>query len=135
MDWPDMVYQLVYTMLCTSIACISVTGAMFLLCVIILKVMAGKVKSKQEDGVVTVGFFHPYCNAGGGGERVLWCAVRAVQTRYPAVKILVYTGDTDAAPDMILAKARDRFNMQIPNANLEFVYLHKRRYLFYPAIN
>jgi len=135
MDWPDMVYQLVYTMLCTSIACISVTGAMFLLCVTILKVMAGKVKSKQEDGVVTVGFFHPYCNAGGGGERVLWCAVRAVQTRYPAVKILVYTGDTDAAPDMILAKARDRFNMQIPNANLEFVYLHKRRYVeaqYYP---
>ena len=89
--------------------------------------MAGKVKSKQEDGVVTVGFFHPYCNAGGGGERVLWCAVRAVQTRYPAVKILVYTGDTDAAPDMIIGKARDRFNMQIPNTNLEFVYLHKRR--------
>ena len=49
--------------------------------------------------------------------------------RYPAARILVYTGDTDAAPDMILAKARDRFNMQIPDTNLEFVYLHKRRYL------
>jgi hypothetical protein len=47
--------------------------------------------------------------------------------RYPAARILVYTGDTDAAPDMILAKARDRFNMQIPDTNLEFVYLHKRR--------
>ena len=30
---------------------------------------------------ITVGFFHPYCNAGGGGERVLWCAIRALQTR------------------------------------------------------
>ena len=28
-----------------------------------------------------VGFFHPYCNAGGGGERVLWIAVQALQTR------------------------------------------------------
>jgi len=135
MDWPDMAYYLVYTMLCASIACICFTGAIFLLCLTIIKMMAGKVKSKQEDGVVTVGFFHPYCNAGGGGERVLWCAVRAVQTRYPAVKILVYTGDTDAAPDMIIGKARDRFNMQIPNTNLEFVYLHKRRYVeaqYYP---
>ena len=52
-----------------------------------------------------------------------------MQVRYPAARILVYTGDTDAAPDMILAKARDRFNMQIPDTNLEFVYLHKRRYL------
>lgn len=29
-----------------------------------------------------VGFFHPYCNSGGGGERVLWAAVSAIQTRY-----------------------------------------------------
>ena len=28
-----------------------------------------------------IGFFHPYCNAGGGGERVLWIAIRALQTR------------------------------------------------------
>ena len=52
-----------------------------------------------------------------------------IKVRYPAVKILVYTGDTDAAPDMILAKARDRFNMQIPDTNLQFVYLHKRRFV------
>ena len=51
--------------------------------------------------------------------------------RYPAAKIIIYTGDTDAAPDMILAKARDRFNMQIPDTNLQFVYLHKRRFAFF----
>ena len=34
------------------------------------------------QGRITVGFFHPYCNAGGGGERVLWCAIRALQTKY-----------------------------------------------------
>lgn len=28
-----------------------------------------------------VGVFHPYCNAGGGGERVLWCAIRALQQK------------------------------------------------------
>ena len=29
----------------------------------------------------SLAFFHPYCNAGGGGERVLWVAVRSVQKR------------------------------------------------------
>ena len=37
----------------------------------------------REDGTKhTIGFFHPYCNAGGGGERVLWTAIRAIQKRY-----------------------------------------------------
>ena len=117
---------------------------------LIIKLKAAKVQAGQDSDCVSVAFFHPYCNAGGGGERVLWCAVRAVQTRYPAARssqkvssrpifgvsyalvlfmhpsrIVVYTGDTDAAPDMILAKARDRFNMSIPDTNLTFIYLHR----------
>ena len=32
--------------------------------------------------VKVVGFFHPYCDAGGGGERVLWCAIKAIQSKY-----------------------------------------------------
>ena len=109
---------------------------------LVIKLKAAKVIAGQDSDCVSVAFFHPYCNAGGGGERVLWCAVRAVQTRYPAARsahlvslrcisplplsrIVVYTGDTDAAPDMILAKARDRFNMSIPDTNLTFIYLHR----------
>ena len=53
-----------------------------------------------------VAFFHPYCNAGGGGERVLWCAVMAMHKHYPDVHTVVYTGDTDATPEQILATAR-----------------------------
>lgn len=31
----------------------------------------------------TVAFFHPYCNAGGGGERVLWYMLRAfIDSKY-----------------------------------------------------
>uniref|UniRef100_U6CMX0 GDP-Man:Man(3)GlcNAc(2)-PP-Dol alpha-1,2-mannosyltransferase n=1 Tax=Neovison vison TaxID=452646 RepID=U6CMX0_NEOVI len=37
----------------------------------------GKNGKKQ----MVVAFFHPYCNAGGGGERVLWCALRALQKK------------------------------------------------------
>ena len=38
-----------------------------------------KLKLESRNQKVNVGIFHPYCNAGGGGERVLWCAVRAIQ--------------------------------------------------------
>ena len=33
---------------------------------------------------------------------------RCVQIRYPTVHIVIFTGDTDAAPDQILSKARTR---------------------------
>src|SRR5882762_9558901 len=40
----------------------------------------------------TVAFFHPYCNAGGGGERVLWKAINAIDNNYDNIQIAVYTG-------------------------------------------
>ncbi|NP_898965.1 GDP-Man:Man(3)GlcNAc(2)-PP-Dol alpha-1,2-mannosyltransferase isoform 2 [Mus musculus] len=53
--------------------------------------------SKNGKEQTVVAFFHPYCNAGGGGERVLWCALRALQkkkrylvedSRYPHFTLL-----------------------------------------------
>ena len=44
-----------------------------------------------------VGFFHPYCNAGGGGERVLWTAIAALQREEKDVVCAVYTGDAGKA--------------------------------------
>ena len=79
MDWVDVVTQGVYTMLFTSMACLTLTLLVFSLAFFLLRVLAGRVKAVQDESGVSVGFFHPYCNAGGGGERVLWCAVRAVQ--------------------------------------------------------
>ena len=32
----------------------------------------------NKDGSFVIGIFHPYCSAGGGGERVLWKAVQAL---------------------------------------------------------
>lgn len=77
---------------------------------------------------VVVGFFHPYCNAGGGGERVLWIGIRAIQQRYNFVKCLVYTGDQNVNSSEILEKARTRFNINLPQP-VEFVYLKKRRWV------
>ncbi|CAB4062260.1 ALG11 [Lepeophtheirus salmonis] len=80
----------------------------------------------------TVAFFHPYCDAGGGGERVLWAAILAIRKRYPAYKMIVYTGDVSSHPEAILKKAEKRFNLPLDfsisgdDPELTFVYLHRR---------
>ncbi|KZC08728.1 GDP-Man:Man(3)GlcNAc(2)-PP-Dol alpha-1,2-mannosyltransferase [Dufourea novaeangliae] len=87
-----------------------------------------KKRSERSRKEIVVGIFHPYCNAGGGGERVLWAAVSAIQTRYPDIHIIIYTGDLDADPEQILNKVEKVFNLKIQH-KLEFVYLHKRKWV------
>jgi len=82
----------------------------------------GEKGSKDWDGIV--GFFHPFwydsrarvvptnseltvcSNAGGGGERVLWAAIRATQLRWPRAKCVVYTGDHDVNKAAILSRVQ-----------------------------
>lgn len=37
-----------------------------------VKLWTKAVASKQRSSKVSVGFFHPYCNTAGSGDRVLW---------------------------------------------------------------
>nr|CAG4641755.1 EOG090X07J8 [Eurycercus lamellatus] len=98
---------------------------------LVFYVIKSKLKSnhlklkKRVDGKKVVGIFHPYANAGGGGERVLWCSVRAIQSQYPDFHIAIYTGDYLPPEDMI-QNAKKRFNVDIHNSNIEFVTLRKR---------
>ena len=41
-------------------------------------------------------------NAGGGGERVLWTAIKAIQKENPEVISVVYSGDTEVTQEIIL---------------------------------
>ncbi|KAF6755846.1 mannosyltransferase [Ephemerocybe angulata] len=84
---------------------------------------------KEDDDKTVLGFFHPYCNAGGGGERVLWTAIAHVQRTRPNVVSVVYSGDTDATKQEILAKVQSRFNIELDHSSLEFVFLHSRRWV------
>lgn len=87
-----------------------------------------KQRAKKSQKETVVGFFHPYCNAGGGGERVLWAAINAIQTKYPDVSIVVYTGDLEAHPLQILDRTEKVFNYKIKD-NIKFVYLHRRKWV------
>lgn len=88
----------------------------------------GELQATQDwQGVV--GFFHPFCNAGGGGERVLWAAIRATQDRWPRAKCFVYTGDHDVPKDAIIERVKNRFNIQLHAPTVQFLYLSKRNWV------
>jgi len=65
---------------------------------------------KVEKG--TVGFFHPFADGGGGGERVLWCAVRAVQCASSSCKVVIYAREGVTAKQLV-KDAADRFHIHI----------------------
>ena len=81
----------------TTTLCIVVVVATVLL--LILTAVVGlwqrpKFRRSRPDGaadIVSVGFFHPYCSSGGGGERVLWKIVQVL--RAFRVRIFIYTID------------------------------------------
>ncbi|KAL2024285.1 hypothetical protein VTK56DRAFT_8767 [Thermocarpiscus australiensis] len=79
------------------------------------------------DGIV--GFFHPFCNAGGGGERVLWAAIRATQQRWPKAKCVVYTGDHGVTKNAMLSRVKTRFNIHLHPPTINFLYLTTRHWV------
>ncbi|ORX98574.1 UDP-Glycosyltransferase/glycogen phosphorylase [Basidiobolus meristosporus CBS 931.73] len=80
----------------------------------------------DDQPPVIVGLFHPYCNAGGGGERVLWVAIRAIQEKYPNAVCVVYSGDIEMTKQGILDKVRDNFGIELNHSTLCFKFLTKR---------
>lgn len=73
-----------------------------------------------------VGFFHPFTNDGGGGERVLWCAVRATQESVD-LSVVIYTGDP-ASPESLAARAHEKFGITL-RENPLVVQLQKRKWV------
>ncbi|KKK27108.1 hypothetical protein ARAM_000006 [Aspergillus rambellii] len=85
--------------------------------------------SENEDWSGIIGFFHPFCNAGGGGERVLWEAVRATQKRWPKAVCAIYTGDYEVTKATMLERVQTRFNIQLHAPTVELLYLTSRKYV------
>ncbi|KAI1374820.1 glycosyltransferase family 4 protein [Hypoxylon crocopeplum] len=87
----------------------------------------GEKGNQDWDGIV--GFFHPFCNAGGGGERVLWAAIRATQRRWPNAKVVVYTGDHDVTKENMLSRVKNTFSIDIHPPTIHFIYLSTRHWV------
>lgn len=73
-----------------------------------------------------LGFFHPYANNGGGGEKVLWQSVEATLQENERSIAVIYTTNTDAKPLEILAKANQKFNIRgLDEKRIVFIYLRR----------
>jgi hypothetical protein len=47
-------------------------------------------RSRFKTDKQTICFFHPRCDGKGGGERVLWTAIHALQEKYPKYLLVIY---------------------------------------------
>lgn len=88
---------------------------------------------------IIYGFFHPYSNAGGGGERVLWAAVKSTLEHDPRNVAVIYTGYDSrkspeqassksldvASPDSILRTVSLRFGLNVDTKRVVFIYVPK----------
>lgn len=78
---------------------------------------------------VLIGYFHPYCNAGGGGERVLWTIIQGLQISHPYAIHAIYTGDTEVSKEDMVSNVKTRFNIEIQPETVALIYLHKRKWV------
>ncbi|CAI5760522.1 unnamed protein product [Candida verbasci] len=71
-----------------------------------------------------IGFFHPYANNGGGGEKVLWQAIKATQLANDKNICVVYTVNHETPKD-ILHKTKEKFNLEFDSSRIVFIYTRK----------
>uniref|UniRef100_A0A914HQR7 GDP-Man:Man(3)GlcNAc(2)-PP-Dol alpha-1,2-mannosyltransferase n=1 Tax=Globodera rostochiensis TaxID=31243 RepID=A0A914HQR7_GLORO len=88
----------------------------------LLIVAVSRIYFRQKRVFGTFAFFHPYCDAGGGGERVLWLAINAIQKKFGKhngqLQFVIYTGDIDRTPEQIIEKVRVRFGVSVPSGQM-----------------
>ncbi|KRZ10928.1 GDP-Man:Man(3)GlcNAc(2)-PP-Dol alpha-1,2-mannosyltransferase, partial [Trichinella zimbabwensis] len=74
------------------------------------------------NGKCFIAFFHPYCNSGGGGERVLWCAIKALE-KFENVEFIIYSDDYECSDENILKNVEKRFGLSFTSSTIKFVRL------------
>ncbi|CAI4036055.1 hypothetical protein SMKI_14G2710 [Saccharomyces mikatae IFO 1815] len=83
-----------------------------------------------EKNIKVFGFFHPYCNAGGGGEKVLWKAVDITLRKDPKNVIVIYSGDfvggENVTSENILNDVKVKFDYDLDSDRIFFISLRLR---------
>eukprot|EP00871_Galdieria_phlegrea_P002538 jgi/Galph1/3285/GphlegSOOS_G1971.1 len=98
---------------------------LFTICSILLLLFTSKVYYKRRCNIeqvndfvnqrkkISIGFFHPFCYAGGGGERVLWMEINYLLRNYPCCEIVVYTA-SDITVENMTQKVYEQFGIVVP---------------------
>ena len=59
---------------------------------------------------------------------MLWCALKTLEPDARKIHCVIYTGDS-ASGEAILAKAKDRFGIDLSGMPIEFVRLSRRHWI------
>ncbi|KAI9349624.1 hypothetical protein BDR26DRAFT_852485 [Obelidium mucronatum] len=75
-----------------------------------------------------IGFFHPFCDAGGGGERVLWVLIAGLVKSgdYLHYSIVIYAKEGLFLDD-VLTKVKDQFNVEFSESEKKRISLVQLR--------
>jgi alpha-1,2-mannosyltransferase len=86
-----------------------------------------------------VAFFHPFCDSGGGGERVLWNAAKAILDEYPQKHLIIYCWEGCQTEDVV-PNVKKHFGIDLNSRRVVFLklttwkFLESHRYKFLTLI-
>ncbi len=66
---------------------------------------------------------------GGGGERVLWTAIKALQASHPNLQIIIYIRSMQTSCASVLLKVEQQFGLGVDPVNITFVHVETWRLL------
>ncbi|KAI8812706.1 hypothetical protein BJ742DRAFT_549976 [Cladochytrium replicatum] len=110
-----MNFLTIFVVILVAVAAVAVLG--------LVAVRARNPPKLKRNAAATLGFFHPFCDGGGGGERVLWTAINAIHQEHENVKSVIYVREGIEKVDDVLRKVKDQFNLSIQSKCVEFVPL------------
>lgn len=70
--------------------------------------------SKRHE--IILAFFHPHCDSGGGGERVLWVMIAALLKNAKLrqrLRIVIYASKEEKYKERILTSVKDNFRIDV----------------------
>jgi hypothetical protein len=82
---------------------------------------------KSGSGEKLLAFFHPHCDNGGGGERVLWVMIAALlqnENLWKKLKIIIYSSKEEKHKEKILASVKDSFRIDITEYSDRISLIH-----------
>lgn len=74
-----------------------------------------------------IAFFHPTCDMGGGGERVLWTCIKAILSKTDR-SCIIYTRSI-AKTDTLLSNVKMQFGFDLDPKRIVFLKLHSWKFL------
>lgn len=108
--WPDDGITIDYsTILVTLLVSI---------CLLARICLPSEITTDEETKEVTLAFFHPNCDHGGGGERVLWVMIDALLKEDVLSKklcICIYSSKDSSSKSAILAGVNLNFGINLGN--------------------